>query len=70
MGANNRFRELFRGLIQDPAVSRNPNFSNDYLDFLCEYEAMCETALAREPGSWGDCLMKKPRVENLVTLSL
>jgi hypothetical protein len=26
----------------------NPNFWNDYLDFLCEYEAICETAEARE----------------------
>jgi hypothetical protein len=35
----------------DPAVSlrpRNPNFANDYLDFLGEHEAICETALARE----------------------
>jgi hypothetical protein len=35
----------------DPAVAltpRNPNFSNHYLDFLGEYEAICETALARE----------------------
>jgi hypothetical protein len=32
----------------DPAVSlipRNRNFSNDYLDFLGEYEAICETNL-------------------------
>jgi hypothetical protein len=46
----------------DPAVSltpRNPNFSNDYLDFLGEYEVICETALARESGPSGDCLMKK-----------
>jgi hypothetical protein len=29
---------------------RNPNFKNDYLDFLGEYEAICEKALAREFG--------------------
>jgi hypothetical protein len=37
----------------DPAVSLtlgNPNFSNDDLDFLGEYEAICETAVARESG--------------------
>jgi hypothetical protein len=58
----------------DPAVSlspMNPNFSNDYLDFPGEYEAKCETALAHEWGHRGDCLiLKKPRVENLVTLPL
>jgi hypothetical protein len=27
---------------------RNPNFANDYLDFLGEYEAICTTALGRE----------------------
>jgi hypothetical protein len=32
----------------DPAVSmrqRDPNFANDYLDFLGEYEAICKTAI-------------------------
>jgi hypothetical protein len=64
----------FHGLTKtagfDSAVSlrpRNLNFANDYLDFLGENEAICKTALGRESG---DCLMKKPRVENLVTLSL
>jgi hypothetical protein len=44
MRANNRFPG-------SPAVSmrpRNPNFANDYLDILGEYEAICETALALE----------------------
>jgi hypothetical protein len=47
----------FSGVIDtsgsDPAVSlipRNPNFANDYLDFLGEYEAIYETALALEKG--------------------
>jgi hypothetical protein len=35
---------------------RDPNFANDYLDFLGENEAICKTALGRESG---DCLMKK-----------
>jgi hypothetical protein len=26
------------------------DFANDYLDFLGEYEAICETASARESG--------------------
>jgi hypothetical protein len=26
----------------------NPNFANDYFDFLSEYEALCETFVARE----------------------
>jgi hypothetical protein len=30
--------------------TRNPNFAKDYLDFLGEYEAICEKALARESG--------------------
>jgi hypothetical protein len=37
----------------DPAVSlrpRDPNFANDYLDFLGENEAICKTALGRESG--------------------
>jgi hypothetical protein len=62
MRANNRFREYsrcedFRGPIEtaktDPAVALrplNPNFSNDYLEHLGEYEAICETALAHESG--------------------
>jgi hypothetical protein len=57
----------------DPAVSltqRNPNFANDYLEYLCEFEVMCETALARESEPKENCLMKKPRVKNLVALSL
>jgi hypothetical protein len=48
----------------------DPNFSNDYLDFLGEYEAICETALAPESWPKGGLFGKKPRIENLVTLSL
>jgi hypothetical protein len=47
----------FRGLIEtaktDSAVSlrpRDPNFANDYLDFLGENEAISKTALGRESG--------------------
>jgi hypothetical protein len=47
----------FRGLIEtagfDSAVSlrpRDPNFANDYLNFLGENEAICKTALGRESG--------------------
>jgi hypothetical protein len=49
---------------------RNPNFSNDYLDFLGEYKAICETALARESGPLGGLFDEKPKLENLVTLPL
>jgi hypothetical protein len=67
-----------RGLIEtggsDSAVwlrPRDPNFANDYLDFIGENEAICKTALGRESGPWGGLFdEKKPRVENLVTLSL
>jgi hypothetical protein len=31
------------------------------MDFLSEYEATCGTALARESGPWGECLMKNNR---------
>jgi hypothetical protein len=47
----------FCGVIEtagfDSAVSlrpRDPNFANDYLDFLSENEAICKTALGRESG--------------------
>jgi hypothetical protein len=34
---------------------RDPNFAveDDYLNYLGEYEAICETALARESGTEG-----------------
>jgi hypothetical protein len=54
------FTKMFKS---DPAVSmtpRDPNFSNDYLDFLGEYEVIGET---------GNVWWKKPRVKNLATLS-
>jgi hypothetical protein len=58
----------------DPAVSLTPwntDFLNNYLDFLSECEALCETALAPESGPLGGLFDEKnPRVENLVTLSL
>jgi hypothetical protein len=39
------------------------DLSNDYLDFLGEYKAICETALARESGPFGRLFdEKKPRV--------
>jgi hypothetical protein len=59
-----------------PAVSmrpRSPNFAIGYLKYtgFGEFEAICEPALARESGPWGDCSMKKkPMVENLVSLSI
>jgi hypothetical protein len=48
----------------DPAVSlrpRNPNFAIDDLDFLGEYEAICETALARESRPYGGLFDEKTR---------
>jgi hypothetical protein len=47
----------------NPAVSltpQNQNFSNDYLDFLGEYEAIFETALV-ESGPWGGLFKEKKR---------
>jgi hypothetical protein len=58
----------------DPPVwltPRNQNFSNDYLDFLDGYEAICDMVLAPESEPYGGFFdEKKPRVKNLVTLSL
>jgi hypothetical protein len=51
--ANNCFREGFSGVIRGSAVSmrqEKPNISNNYLNFLGEYEAIFEMALARESG--------------------
>jgi hypothetical protein len=67
----------FHGLIETAKATSavtlkllKPTISNDYLKFLNDFEAICETALAPESRPWGDCLMKKPRVKNLMTLSL
>jgi hypothetical protein len=38
---------------------RNPNFANDYFDFLGEYEAICETALALESEPKGGLFDEK-----------
>jgi hypothetical protein len=38
----------FRGLIE--TAETDPNFANDYLNFLGENEAICKTALGRESG--------------------
>jgi hypothetical protein len=48
--------EYLKIFKSDPAMSltpRNPNFANGYFDFLGEYEAICEMALARESGPKG-----------------
>jgi hypothetical protein len=48
-----------------------PNLANDYLEYLGEFEVICETALARESGLKGGLMFeKKTRFENLVTLPL
>jgi hypothetical protein len=43
------YNSLIETAETDPAVSlrpRNPNFAKDYLEYLGEYESICETALA------------------------
>jgi hypothetical protein len=62
---------LTPGLIDtagsDPAVSltpRNPNFSNDYLDFFGEYVAICERALAPESRPVGGLFDEKTEGRN------
>jgi hypothetical protein len=49
-----------------PAVSlgpRDPNFANDYLDFLGKNKTICKTALGHEWGPYGGLFdEKKPRV--------
>jgi hypothetical protein len=47
------FSKMF---VSDPEVSlrlHNPNFANNYLDYLGEYEAICETAIAVNQGPRG-----------------
>jgi hypothetical protein len=56
----------FPGLYQ----TAEADFDDFRLDFLGEFEAIFEMALTMNQGPRGDCLMKKPRVENLMTLSL
>jgi hypothetical protein len=46
------------------------DFDDFRLDFLGEFEAIFEAALAHESRPRGECLMKKPRIKNLMTLSL
>jgi hypothetical protein len=54
--------------VNDPAETDFDDFRSDYLG---EYEAICETALARESGPWVGLIDEKnTRVENLVQLSL
>jgi hypothetical protein len=46
-GLNATAESLTKMFVSDPAVSmrpRDPNFANDYLDFLGENEAICKTA--------------------------
>jgi hypothetical protein len=40
---------------------RNPNFANDYLNFLSKYEVIYQTALARESGPGGRLYDEKNR---------
>jgi hypothetical protein len=47
---------------------RMPMISNDYIEYIGWYESIFVTALTHESGPKGDSLMKKPRVEDLVTL--
>jgi hypothetical protein len=59
----------------DPEVSlrpRTPNFTYDYLEYLDEFEAICETALARESWPYGGLFdekkpegLKSPKKSNL-----
>jgi hypothetical protein len=50
MRTNIRFCKDSRSVIKFH-VGTDPNFANDYLDFLGENEAICKTALGRESGS-------------------
>jgi hypothetical protein len=50
---NVKFRKGFRDVMKDSAVSLRPwklTTSNEYLAFLGEFKAICETALAHESG--------------------
>jgi hypothetical protein len=47
------FASYAKMYMLDPAVSlrpKNPNFANDYIEYLSEFEIICITALARESG--------------------
>jgi hypothetical protein len=52
-----KFLQGFRGLIESAESAsavkikpRKPIISNDFLEFLCEFDAFFETALARGSG--------------------
>jgi hypothetical protein len=49
---------------------RHSGESNLKIEYLREYEFIFKTALAHESGDPGVLFEKKPRVENLVRLSL
>jgi hypothetical protein len=49
---------------------QKPTISSKYLELLGEFEAICETAFARESGPWGGLINEKKRAKNLVTLPL
>jgi hypothetical protein len=52
-------------------TSERVDFGDFWSDYLGEYEAICETAIAHESGPYVGLIdEKKPRVENLVQLSL
>jgi hypothetical protein len=45
--------------LMDSAVSFKLLRANNFPEFLGDFEAICKTALARESGPPGDCLIKK-----------
>jgi hypothetical protein len=58
----------WNSLIRFHTVSirqRKPTISNEYIEFLGKFEAICKTTLAVTQGPRMDWLMKKPWVENL-----
>jgi hypothetical protein len=47
----NLCHKISAGLVSAVSLRpRDPNFANDYLNFLGENEAICKTALGRESG--------------------
>jgi hypothetical protein len=66
-GNSNKKKVGFRDIFETPEA----DFDDFWLDFLGEFEAIFESALAHESGPpRGIVWWKKPRVENLMTPSL
>jgi hypothetical protein len=61
---------LYKQIIENGVLNRFPQghwprWNSNIVDFLGNYEAICETELGRELGPYVGLIMKKTRVKNL-----